>query len=362
MVKNIELFKNDNGTARRIVFNVHKIFDEDEMYKDKIIFDPIFNDYFIRTDIPVLSKDKIHLINPYITEWSLLTENLVDDIYADIDKRYNFCNKSLIANNIRKVIHVKKSILLEFFKKTKWDKVPRLETVFIDYLGTPDTLLNREMSKIWMTAAMSRLNIEEVMFQYGLMLLGGDNDEKSRLLNKLTLGTFMKSINTYKLNNVKRICTLMRGAFIALYGDSRKYSNLKREDLARVNEGLKSRGCSITYKNKGKCTSRTVECNHHYVPVYIDEDLKVLQKFKFMDKMDFYRTDWPLECDPSKATKKIGDMDDDFTKWTGDLTFETVLQIWAEAMYYSEEKINLYLNQEMEQELKKVKNRDFLKE
>lgn len=360
MVKNIELFKNDNGTARRIVFNVHKIFDEDEMYKDKIIFDPIFNDYFIRTDIPVLSKDKIHLINPYITEWSLLTENLVDDIYADIDKRYNFCNKSLIANNIRKVIQIKKSILLEFFKKTKWDKVPRLETVFIDYLGTPDTPLNREMSKIWMTAAMSRLNIEEVMFQYGLMLLGGDDDEKSRLLNKLTLGTFMKSINTYNLYNIKRMFKLMRGAFIALYGDHRKYGDLERKDLWEVNKGLKSRGYSA--KRKRWLTSETVKYNHHYVPVYFDEDLKILQKFKFMYEMDFYRTDWPLECNPSNATKKIGDMDDDFTKWTGDLTFNEVLQIWAEAMYYAEENINLYLNYEMEQELKKVKNRDFLKE
>lgn len=356
MVKNIELLKKSNGVPYKNIVNVYNIFHEDEMYKDKIIFDPIFNDYFIRTDIPVLSKDKIHLINSYIAEWSLLTENLVDDIYADIDKRYNFCNKSLIANNITKTVRIKKSILLEFFKKTKWDKVSRLETVFIDYLGTPDTLLNREMSKIWMTAAMSRLNIEEVMFQYGLMLLGGDDDEKSRLLNKLTLGTFMKSTNTYNLYDIKRVCRLMRGAFIALYGDSRKYGNLKHKVLARVNAGLKSRGYSI---NRGR---REVVYNHHYVPVYFDEDLKVLQKFKFMYEMDFYRTDWPLECDPSKAIKKIGDMDDDFTKWTGDLTFETVLQIWAEAMYYAEENINLYLNYEMEQELKKVKNRDFLKE
>lgn len=73
----------------------------------------------------------------------------------------------------------------DFISAEKWDGVPRVDTLLIDYLGAEDTLLNRAITRKWMAGAVGRaLDVdpdtgEGIKFDYCLVLFGEQGTGKS---------------------------------------------------------------------------------------------------------------------------------------------------------------------------------------
>lgn len=78
----------------------------------------------------------------------------------------------------------------------KWDGVPRLDTLLIDYLGAPDTPLVREMTRKAFTACVARIKVPGCKFDYVLIIQGGEGIGKSSLLREMGGQWFSDSVGT----------------------------------------------------------------------------------------------------------------------------------------------------------------------
>ena len=72
----------------------------------------------------------------------------------------------------------------------EWDKTPRAETFFIDVLGVEDNVYNRECTRKWLLASLTRLFNNGVKFDEMIILQGGQGIGKSTTLQRLSLGYY----------------------------------------------------------------------------------------------------------------------------------------------------------------------------
>ena len=73
---------------------------------------------------------------------------------------------------------------------TEWDKIPRAESFFIDVLGVEDNVYNRECTRKWLLASLTRLFNNGVKFDEMIILQGGQGIGKSTTLQRLSLGYY----------------------------------------------------------------------------------------------------------------------------------------------------------------------------
>lgn len=74
--------------------------------------------------------------------------------------------------------------------KWKWDKKPRMETVFIDYTGVDDTPVNRKITIKILVGAVARAFDHEILFDHVLDLVGDQGTGKTTILRKLSKGWY----------------------------------------------------------------------------------------------------------------------------------------------------------------------------
>ena len=73
----------------------------------------------------------------------------------------------------------------EYFKTLKWDKVSRLDTLLVDYLGAKDNIFVREVTRKTFCAAVTRIFEPGKKFDSILVLCGPQGIGKSTLFSKL---------------------------------------------------------------------------------------------------------------------------------------------------------------------------------
>ena len=67
----------------------------------------------------------------------------------------------------------------------KWDGIERVPTLLVDYMGAKDTLLNREIAKLFTSASIQRVYNAGVKYDYIVILNGKQGIGKSTFINKL---------------------------------------------------------------------------------------------------------------------------------------------------------------------------------
>ena len=77
-----------------------------------------------------------------------------------------------------------------------WDGEPRVETLFADYIGARDTPYVREVTRVWMTAAVKRIFEPGCKFDEALTLAGKQGIGKSQLAARLGRRWFSDSLTT----------------------------------------------------------------------------------------------------------------------------------------------------------------------
>ena len=88
----------------------------------------------------------------------------------------------------------------ELIEAVQWDGGKRAETFFIDCLGVEDNELNKEVTRKWLLACITRLYEKGRKFDEMLILFGGQGIGKSTTLERLALDTFYTKV-TGKLSN-----------------------------------------------------------------------------------------------------------------------------------------------------------------
>ena len=93
------------------------------------------------------------------------------------------------------------SLFLEDIQRTEWDGTERLEAMFIDYCGAPDTPLVREVGSKWLAAACSRLKFPGIPVDYMVIASGPQGIGKSSFPEILWGADYVVTMLSGDMNN-----------------------------------------------------------------------------------------------------------------------------------------------------------------
>ena len=205
----------------------------------------------------------------------------------------------------------------------EWDKVPRVDTLLVDYLGAGDTAYVRAVSRKTLCAAISRVLRPGCKFDSMLVLNGPQGVGKSTLIAKLAGEWFSDSLNLGDTKD-KTAAEKLQGYWILEIGE---LAGLKKAEVETLRSFL-SRQNDIYRAAFGKrATPHLRQC------VFFGT---TNAESGYLRDTTGNRRFWPVKT-PGNGKKQ---------SWN--LTHEEILQIWAEALVYVRQGEKLYLSAEMD--------------
>ena len=209
--------------------------------------------------------------------------------------------------------------------KGKWDGVPRLDTLFIDYLGAQDSPYTRAVTRKAFTAAVARAMTPGCKFDNMLILSGPQGIGKSTILDKMSRGWFNDSIRTFE---GKEASELLQGVWLV---EISELDAFRRTDVARIKQFLSLRADRFraAYGRNVKEIPRSCvffgTCNDS----------------EFLQDATGNRRFWPVDTGEQERIKNV---------WT-DLDAE-IDNLWAEAVMRWQLGEPLYLTGDVEEAAK----------
>ena len=209
--------------------------------------------------------------------------------------------------------------------KGKWDGVPRLDTLFIHYLGAKDTAYNRAVTRKAFTAAVARAMTPGCKYDSMVILAGPQGIGKSTLLDKMSRGWFNDSIRTFE---GKEASELLQGVWMV---EVSELDAFRRTDVARIKQFLSLRADRFraAYGRNVKELPRSCV---FFGTTNTDE---------YLQDTTGNRRFWPIDTGEIPSTKSV---------WN-DLDREIDL-IWAEAIARWQAGEPLFLSGEIESDAK----------
>ena len=205
----------------------------------------------------------------------------------------------------------------------EWDKVPRVDTLLVDYLGAADTAYVRAVTRKTLCAAISRVLRPGCKFDSMLVLNGPQGVGKSTLIAKLAGEWFSDSLNLGDTKD-KTAAEKLQGYWILEIGE---LAGLKKAEVETLRSFL-SRQNDIYRAAFGKrATPHLRQC------VFFGT---TNAESGYLRDTTGNRRFWPIKT-PGSGKKQ---------SWN--LTHEEILQIWAEALVYVRQGEKLYLSPEMD--------------
>ena len=205
----------------------------------------------------------------------------------------------------------------------EWDKVKRVDTLLIDYLGAADNKYVRAVTRKTLCAAACRVLNPGCKFDTMLVLNGSQGIGKSTLIAKLGGEWFSDSLS---LNDTKdkTAAEKLQGYWILEIGE---LAGLRKAEVETLRSFL-SRQNDIYRASFGKRTTP-----HPRQCVFFGT---TNAESGYLRDTTGNRRFWPVKT-PGGGSKR---------SW--DVTQEDVLQIWAEVMHYVKVGEKLYLDPEVE--------------
>lgn len=138
-----------------------------------------------------------------------------------------------------------KNPVQDYLKELKWDGKPRLDTLFVDYLGADDNAYTRAVTRKSFTAAVARAMQPGKKFDNMLILCGPQGIGKSTILSLMAEaphcdGLFNDSIRTFE---GKEAAELLQGVWMVEIAELNAF---KGSDVDRIKQFLSL--CSDTYR------------------------------------------------------------------------------------------------------------------
>jgi predicted P-loop ATPase len=157
-------------------------------------------------------------------------------LYWYMEKVYNITGNGKIDSglSLHSTDHAFNNVQ-DYLQGLKWDGAPRLDTLFVDYLGAADTPYTRAVTRKAFTAAVARAMEPGCKYDNMLILSGPQGIGKSTLLDKMSRGWFNDSIRTFE---GKDAFELIQGVWLV---EISELDAFRRSDVACIKQFLSLR-------------------------------------------------------------------------------------------------------------------------
>lgn len=219
---------NSNGLYLKTVDNVLIVLEFDPALKDKIAFDEFANRGLVLGPLPWDPR-------PDRRPWASSDDA---GIYHYIEKVYGIAVDAKINNALTLISHKRRfNDVRRYLEGLQWDGVPRLDTLFTDYLGAEDNVYTRAVARKSFTAAVARAMVPGIKYDYMPILAGAQGLGKSTFLRLMGKKWYSDSLTTFE---GKEAMELIQGIWIneagELTGMSKSESNAVKQFLSRTED------------------------------------------------------------------------------------------------------------------------------
>ncbi len=214
------------GQIKSTIDNVWLILENDPNLKGKFALNEFAGRGEVMGALPWEKAEKRRL-------WD---DNDNQGLYWYLEKYYQLTGNGKIdgALSLHSVKHSFNEVR-DYLNGLQWDGVPRLDTLFIDYLGAADDPYTRTVTRKAFTAAVARAMTPGCKYDTMVILSGPQGIGKSTLLDKMSRGWFNDSIRTFE---GKEASELLQGVWIVEVGELDAF---RRTDVARIKQFLSLR-------------------------------------------------------------------------------------------------------------------------
>lgn len=303
-----ELDANTKGEYDNSANNLNIIIQHDQFLKDVFKLNIFDNKRYVTRSIPWRKVDTV--------------EPLRDVDYSGV-RNYIECVYGIVSSQ-----KVDDALALEFEKKKfhpireyicaqKWDGIPRVNTLLIDYFGAEDNAYTRAAIRKTLVAAVARVFEPGIKFDTALILVGEQGTYKSTFVKKLGMEWFSDTFTTVQ---GKESFEQIQGAWLI---EMAELSGLKKAEVESIKHYISKREDMFR-----PAYGRTVETYKRQCVFFGTTNNK-----DFLRDPTGNRRFMPIDVRPEYATKSVND----------DLTQDEVNQIWAEAYQLYLAKEPLYL-------------------
>ena len=303
-----ELDANTKGEYENSANNLNIIIEHDQFLKDVFKLNIFDNKRYVTRSLPWRKVDTM--------------EPLRDVDYSGV-RNYIECVYGIVSSQ-----KVDDALALEFEKKKfhpireyicaqKWDGIPRVNTLLIDYFGAEDNAYTRAAIRKTLCAAVARVFEPGVKFDTALILVGEQGTYKSTFVKKLGMEWFSDTFTTVQ---GKESFEQIQGAWLI---EMAELSGLKKAEVESIKHYISKREDMFR-----PAYGRTVETYKRQCVFFGTTNNK-----DFLRDPTGNRRFMPIDVRPEYATKSVVD----------DLTQNEIDQIWAEAYQLYLAKEPLYL-------------------
>lgn len=303
-----ELDANTKGEYDNSANNLNIIIQHDQFLKDVFKLNIFDNKRYVTRSLPWRKVDT--------------AEPLRDVDYSGV-RNYIECVYGIVSNQ-----KVDDALALEFEKKKfhpireyicaqKWDGIPRVNTLLVDYFGAEDNAYTRAAIRKMLVAAVARVFEPGIKFDTALILVGEQGTYKSTFIKKLGMEWFSDTFTTVQ---GKESFEQIQGAWLI---EMAELSGLKKAEVESIKHYISKREDMFR-----PAYGRTVETYKRQCVFFGTTNNK-----DFLRDPTGNRRFMPIDVRPEYVTKSVND----------DLTQDEVNQIWAEAYQLYLAKEPLYL-------------------
>lgn len=300
------------GNLKQTTDNIVKILMNDPRIKDGLGGVDLFRSKAVKTgNLPW------YKYNPQDTTWSDTDDAALRYF---LEKHYEIVNKGK-ADDALAFVHDTNSFhpVRDYLKALVWDGVERVDHLFTDYLGTPESEYTKAVARKILAGAVARVFKPGCKMDYMPVLVGAQGLGKSHFLSVLGGAWFSDSITTI---SGKEGYEALHGSWIV---EMAELTATRKSDIEAIKQFISKR--EDRYR---KAYARRVSDNpRQCVFVGTTNDTEFLRDFTGNRRF------WPITAGEGPKNKSIFD----------DLPGERD-QIWAEAVYIYKEGEPLFLEGE----------------
>ncbi len=277
--------------------NILIILENDPLLKDKIVFEEFSNRVYALGALPWDS----------CTVKRVWTDNDDSGLRHYLEKVYHITGEKRIFDACSLSCHKHSFNAVKNYLEAlpAWDGVPRLDTLFCDYLGAEDNSYVRAAARKSFTAAVARVMRPGVKYDTMPILAGRQGLGKSTLLRTLGGQWFSDSLAVFE---GKEACEMIQGVWInevgELNGLNRAETNAVKQFLSKVEDIFREPYGRRTAVYPRRCVF-----------------FGTTNENEFLRDKTGNRRFWPIDCGVKPAVKNV------FTDLPAEVT-----QIWAEAL------------------------------
>lgn len=268
---------------------------------DVLAYDAFKNAEVVRKDLPWRKRERP---NAEYEPWLGADDRRLQHY---ISKKYNIKAADTVKNALTEVVHMNTfHPVKSYLEDQNWDGVPRLDKLFVDYLGAANTPYVKAVTRKMFVAAIKRIYEPGCKFDNMLVIVGPQGAHKSSILAKMGRQWFSDSLKTF---DSKEAGEHLQGAWIIEIGE---LAAMKKAEVDEIKQFLSKESDRYRVAYDRIVTDFPRKC------VFFG----TTNNNNFLQDATGNRRFWPIVADPDKRTKNHFE----------ELTDVLVGQIWAEAL------------------------------